>query len=206
MALSAGECTSQLGWQMVTIREERELMNAGEIDRILNELTSRILECRQGEDPLVLVGIRRRGVPLAERLACKIEAARSCKVEVGTIDVNLYCDDLTLAHENPLVSAVRIPTIADRDVILVDDVLYSGRTVHAAMSAVLGLGLPNRVQLLVLVDRGHRRLPIEAQFVGRIIGTEAHHIIGVKLKEVDGVDRLALLARSWPIEMESPRA
>ena len=152
---------------MPLTREKAQLMSASEIDRTLVRLAHEILEKTKDLDQLAFIGIRRRGVPLAQRLAQKIEALENRKIPVGILDINLYRDDLTTVDIKPVVSATDIPfSVQGKDIILMDDVLYTGRTIRAALDALFDHGRPSRVQLLVLIDRGHRELPIEAQFRG----------------------------------------
>ena len=181
---------------MSVIREKAQLMSASEIDRTLVRLAHEVLEKTQDLDRLAFIGIRRRGVPLAQRLARKIEALESRKIPSGILDINLYRDDLTTVDIKPVVSSTDIPfSVQGKDIILVDDVLYTGRTVRAALDALFDHGRPSRVQLLVLIDRGHRELPIEARFVGRQVQTSDLEIIEVKFQEVDGVEKVLLVER-----------
>ena len=182
---------------MSVIREKAQLMSASEIDRTLVRLAHEVLEKTQDLDRLAFIGIRRRGVPLAQRLARKIEALESRKIPSGILDINLYRDDLTTVDIKPVVSSTDIPfSVQGKDIILVDDVLYTGRTVRAALDALFDHGRPSRVQLLVLIDRGHRELPIEARFVGRVVQTTDIEIIEVKFQEVDGVEKVLLVERA----------
>ena len=182
---------------MSVIREKAQLMSASEIDRTLVRLAHEVLEKTKDLDLLAFIGIRRRGVPLAQRLARKIEALESRKVPTGILDINLYRDDLTTVDIKPVVSSTDIPfSVQGKDIILTDDVLYTGRTVRAALDALFDHGRPSRVQLLVLIDRGHRELPIEARFVGRQVQTSDLEIIEVKFQEVDGVEKVLLVERA----------
>ena len=182
---------------MPVIREKAQLMSASEIDRTLVRLAHEVLEKTKDLDQLAFIGIRRRGVPLAQRLARKIEALESRKIPTGILDINLYRDDLTTVDIKPVVSSTDIPfSVQGKDIILVDDVLYTGRTVRAALDALFDHGRPSRVQLLVLIDRGHRELPIEARFVGRQVQTSDLEIIEVKFQEVDGVEKVLLVERA----------
>ncbi|MGH9660971.1 MAG: bifunctional pyr operon transcriptional regulator/uracil phosphoribosyltransferase PyrR [Bryobacteraceae bacterium] len=177
-------------------REKAHLMSASEIDRTLVRLAHEILEKSGDLDKLAFVGIRRRGVPLARRLAQKIEALEKRVVPVGTLDINLYRDDLTTVGAKPVVSATEIPfSVAGRDIILTDDVLYTGRTIRAALDALFDHGRPARVQLLALIDRGHRELPIEARFVGRTVQTTSDEIIEVKFQEIDQMEKVLLVEK-----------
>src|SRR5438045_6987328 len=178
---------------MSLIREKSQLMSASEIDRTLVRLAHEILEKSQDLDKLAFIGIRRRGVPLAQRLARKIEALEKRAIPVGILDINLYRDDLTTVDIKPVVSATDIPfSVQGKDIILMDDVLYTGRTIRAALDALFDHGRPARVQLLVLIDRGHRQLPIEARFIGRTVQTTDSEIIEVKFQEIDSMEKVLL--------------
>src|SRR5690348_5470511 len=179
---------------MPVTREKAQLMSASEIDRTLVRLAHEILEKSADLDKLAFIGIRRRGVPLAQRLSAKIEALESRKVPVGVLDINLYRDDLTTVDIKPVVSGTDIPfSVQGKDIILMDDVLYTGRTIRAALDALFDHGRPARVQLLVLIDRGHRELPIEARFIGRTVQTADNEIIEVKFQEIDEMEKVLLV-------------
>lgn len=176
------------------LREKGRLMSASEIDRTLVRLAHQIVEKHEGSSNLGLVGIKRRGVPLAERIAKIIEANEKVPVQTGTLDISFYRDDLSTAGSKPIVEKSAIGfDIEGRDIVLLDDVLYTGRTIRAALDALFDHGRPRSVRLLVLIDRGHRELPIEAQFVGRVVPTSSKEIIEVKLREVDGTDQVLLV-------------
>ncbi len=178
------------------IREKNQLMSAAEIDRTLVRLAHEIVERNSGIADLALVGIRRRGVPLSERLAARLEEIEKAKPLVGTLDVTLYRDDLSTVDVQPVVKQTPLPFPVDgKTVILVDDVLYTGRTIRASMNALFTYGRPARVQLLVLIDRGWRELPIEATYVGRQVQTAANEIIEVRLREVDSEERVMLVEK-----------
>jgi pyrimidine operon attenuation protein/uracil phosphoribosyltransferase len=171
-------------------------MSASEIDRTLVRLAHEILERSRDLDQLAFIGIKRRGVPLAHRLAKKIEALENRPVPVGVLDINLYRDDLTTVDVKPVVSATKIPfSVIGKDIILMDDVLYTGRTIRGALDALFDHGRPATVQLLVLIDRGHRELPIEARYIGRTVQTSSSEIIEVKLHEVDGMEKVLLVEK-----------
>lgn len=171
-------------------------MSASEIDRTLVRLAHEVLERTADLHKLVFIGVRRRGVPLAQRLAQKIESLEARKIPVGTLDINLYRDDLSMVANQPVVNATDIPfSVTGKDVILTDDVLYTGRTVRAALDALFDQGRPARVQLLVLIDRGWRELPVEASYVGRHVQTQANEIIEVKFREIDEVEKVLLVER-----------
>src|SRR5215470_4455654 len=171
------------------VREKGQLMSASEIERTLVRLAHEIIEKNNGSVDLGLVGVRRRGVPLAERLAKTIGRIEKKPVPVGTLDITLYRDDLSTLGPKPVVQKtdIGIP-ITGQTIILVDDVLYTGRTVRAAMDALFRHGRPRQLQLCVLIDRGHRELPVEATYVGRKVQTSANEIIEVRLREVDDAE------------------
>src|SRR5215471_203206 len=172
---------------MSLTREKSQLMSASEIDRTLVRLAHEILEQTKDLDQLAFIGIRRRGVPLAQRLSSKISALENRTIPVGILDINLYRDDLSTVGSKPQLNATEIPfSVQGKDIILMDDVLYTGRTIRAALDALFDHGRPSRVQLLVLIDRGHRELPIEARYIGRTIQTSDSEIIEVKFEEIDG--------------------
>ena len=173
--------------------EKSQLMSASEIDRTVVRLAHEILERSSDLSKLVFIGIRRRGVPLAERLAKKIETLEHRKIPVGILDINLYRDDLSTVSSQPVVNATDIPfPVTGMHVVLTDDVLYTGRTVRAALDALFDQGRPSKVQLLVLIDRGWRELPVEATYVGRHVQTAANEIIEVKFQEIDGMEKVLL--------------
>lgn len=175
------------------IKEKTLLMDVDALNRSLTRIAHEIIEKNKGIKDLVLVGIRRRGVPLAERLAQKIKEIEGTEVRVGKLDITLYRDDLTTAGDQPVVHGTEIPfSIVGKKVVLIDDVLYTGRTVRAALDAMIDLGRPLAIQLAVLVDRGHRELPIRADYVGKNIPTSRKEIILVKLGEIDGSDEVVL--------------
>ena len=181
---------------MPIVREKKQLMSASEIDRTLVRLAHEVLEKTTDLEQLAFVGIKRRGVPLAQRLAAKIDSLEQLKVPVGILDINLYRDDLSVVAERPVLNARQIDfPVVGKDIILMDDVLYTGRTIRAALDALFDHGRPARVQLLVLIDRGHRELPIEARYVGRMVQTTANEIIEVKFREVDGQEKVMLVER-----------
>jgi len=182
---------------MPATREKSQLMSASEIDRTLVRLAHEILERTSNLDKLAFIGIRRRGVPLAQRLAKKIEDLERRKVPVGILDINLYRDDLSTVSHQPVLNATDIPfEVTGKDIILMDDVLYTGRTIRAALDALFDQGRASRVQLLVLIDRGHREIPIEAQFTGRMVQTTSNEIIEVKFQEIDGMEKVLLVEKA----------
>src|SRR5215472_8021378 len=182
---------------MPLTHEKAQLMSASEVDRTLVRLAHEILERTQDLDRLVFIGIRRRGVPLAQRLSKKIESLERRTIPVGILDISLYRDDLSTVSHQPIVNSTDIPfPVVGKDVILMDDVLYTGRTIRSALDALFDHGRPSHVQLLVLIDRGHRELPIEAQYVGRMVQTTSQEIIEVKFQEIDAMEKVLLVERA----------
>ena len=188
--------TPRLPDRTTTIRQKTQLMSATEIERTLVRLAHEIIEKNNGVEGLGLVGIRRRGVPIAQRLGEIIKRIEKKPVPVGTLDITLYRDDLSTLGPKPVVqkSEIGFP-VAGKSIIIVDDVLYTGRTTRSAMDALFREGRPLRVQLCVLIDRGHRELPIEAAFVGREVRTSQNEIIEVKLQEVDSAEKVLLMEK-----------
>jgi pyrimidine operon attenuation protein/uracil phosphoribosyltransferase len=170
------------------------VLDAQGVERALARVTHEILERNKGVEDLVFIGVRSLGVEIAERLATKAAAIEGVEVPRGVIDITLYRDDLSRAVQQPAVKGTDIPFDIDgRQVVLVDDVLYTGRTVRAALDALMDLGRPRCVQLAVLIDRGHRELPIRADYVGKNLPTAANESVQVRLKERDGRDEVVLL-------------
>jgi len=181
---------------MAVTREKSQLMSASEIDRTLVRLAHEVLERTEDLNQLAFIGIRRRGVPLAQRLAEKILALEQRTVPVGVLDISLYRDDLSTVSHQPVLNSTDIPfSVTGKNIILMDDVLYTGRTIRAALDALFDHGRPAKIQLLVLIDRGWRELPIEARYVGRMVQTSAQEIIEVKFKEIDGQERVLLVEK-----------
>lgn len=170
-----------------------QLMDEENIRRALYRLSHEITEKNKGISDLILVGIRTRGVPLANRLAEFIKQHENAAIPVGTLDITFYRDDLSLISNQPVLHRTELPfNITKKKLILVDDVLYTGRTVRAALDALMDLGRPELIQLAVLIDRGHRELPIRADYVGKNVPTSKREIIHVKLKETDGEDQVVI--------------
>lgn len=179
------------------IHEKSRIMSASEIERTLIRLAHEIIEKSDGGNNIGLVGIMRRGVPLAARLGGLMSGILKRPVDTGVLDVSFYRDDLSPKDQRPVVSPGAIGfEISGRNIILVDDVLYTGRTARAALDALFDQGRPKTVQLLTLIDRGHRELPIEAAFVGRHIQTTQEEFVEVKLQEVDHEEQVILIERA----------
>ncbi|HWS73375.1 MAG TPA: bifunctional pyr operon transcriptional regulator/uracil phosphoribosyltransferase PyrR, partial [Thermoanaerobaculia bacterium] len=166
---------------------KKRLLDSARMARAIRRMAIEIVEKNRGIDDLMIVGIRSRGVPIGERIAREIEQMEGQPVPFGIIDITLYRDDLTTIAPQPVVKPTKLPEpIDDKIVVLVDDVLYTGRTVRAALDALIDFGRPKAVQLAVLVDRGHRELPIHADVIGKTVPTDANEVIKVKLAETDG--------------------
>ena len=166
--------------------EGKVIMDEGDIRRALTRISHEIIEAYKGVDDLFLVGIVTRGVPLAQRIANRIKEIEGKEIEVGTLDITLYRDDLTLVGSHPVINETDLPFDLDgKKVVLVDDVLFTGRTIRAALDALMDKGRPKVIGLAVLIDRGHRELPIRADFVGKNLPTSRQEIVHVALKEID---------------------
>ncbi|MGH7382167.1 MAG: bifunctional pyr operon transcriptional regulator/uracil phosphoribosyltransferase PyrR [Candidatus Methylomirabilales bacterium] len=175
-------------------REKAQLMDATAIQRVLTRVAHEIVEKNKGAADLVLIGLRSRGVDLARRLSQRLKEIDGVDVPVGALDITLYRDDLGKGGPQPAVRRTEIPfSIENKKVVLVDDVLYTGRTIRAAMDGLMDLGRPRTIQLAVLVDRGHRELPIRADYVGKNVPTAKTEQVQVMLQEEDGVDRVVIL-------------
>jgi pyrimidine operon attenuation protein/uracil phosphoribosyltransferase len=167
----------------------RQIMTADEIRRATIRLSHEIVEKQAGTDGLLLIGIQRRGVPLARRIAAAIEENEGVEIPVGALDITFYRDDLSMVAQQPVVKGTELPSGIDgKTIILVDDVLYTGRTIRAAMDALVDFGRPLAIRLAVLVDRGHRELPIRADHVGKNVPTSREELVRVHLEEIDAED------------------
>lgn len=178
--------------------EKSRIMDSARMKRAISRLASEIVEENHGAKELYIVGIRRRGVPLAERIVDKIETLEGVRPLYGIIDITLYRDDLSTVGANPIVNRTELNEDIDgKIIVLVDDVLYTGRTIRAAMDQLMDFGRPKKVQLAVLIDRGreHRELPIQADFVGKVVPTKQAEIIRVMLKEYDDVEAVGIFER-----------
>ena len=179
----------------------RQIMTADEIRRATTRLSHEIVEKQAGTDGLMLIGIQRRGVPLARRIAASILEHEGVEVQVGALDITFYRDDLSMVAQQPIVKGTELPSGIDgRTIILVDDVLYTGRTIRAAMDALVDFGRPQAIRLAVLVDRGHRELPIRADHVGKNVPTSREELVRVHLEETDGVDEVEI--ERLPVDAE----
>jgi pyrimidine operon attenuation protein / uracil phosphoribosyltransferase len=195
-AYDAAFMASRPNSRQPNLREKAQIMSASEIERTLVRLAHEMIEKNNGIGDMGLVGIRRRGVPIAQRLASIIQRIEKEPVPVGTLDITLYRDDLSTLGPKPVVQKTEIGfDITGKTILLVDDVLYTGRTARAAMDALFRQGRPRLVQLCALIDRGHRELPIEAMYVGRKVQTTSREIIEVKLREVDDTEKVLLVER-----------
>jgi pyrimidine operon attenuation protein/uracil phosphoribosyltransferase len=175
------------------LSQERQLMNQDDMRRVIRRMSHEIVERNRGAEGLMLVGLQRRGVPIAQRLAAAISEFEKVDVPVGALDINLYRDDLT-SRPQPLVRPTELPiSVEGLVVVLVDDVFYTGRTTRAALNALMDLGRPRQVQLAVMVDRGHRELPIRADYVGKNVPTALNEEIQVRVTEFDGVEEVVLV-------------
>ena len=185
------------GSSKARVREKSQLMSASEIDRTLLRLAYEIAERHNGAEGLAFVGVKRRGVPLAQRLAAKVGEIEKSASPVAILDITFYRDDLSTVDVKPVVQKQQAPfSLEARDVVLVDDVLYTGRTTRAALDALVDMGRARRVELCVLIDRGHRELPIHADYVGRTVQTADNEVIEVRLREVDNEERVMLCERA----------
>ncbi len=178
------------------MKEKSKILDKESIERTLMRISHEIIEKNKGTAGLCLLGIRTRGVFLAERLSNYIQKIDGNKVPVGILDITLYRDDLTLVSEQPVVRQTEINfDINDKKIILVDDVLYTGRTIRAALDELIDFGRPKSIQLAVLIDRGHRELPIRADYVGKNIPTSQNEIVEVRLQEQDQKDEVVIVTR-----------
>jgi len=176
------------------MREKAVIMDARQMDRALSRIAHEVVERNQGTENLVLVGIRSRGVPLAEALQAKIREFEGVEVPTGTVDITLYRDDRSQIAPNPVVQATELPfAIEGTVVVLVDDVLFTGRTIRAALDAIIDYGRPRAIQLAVLIDRGHREFPIRADFVGKNVPTALTEVIKVQCLDIDGEDSVLMM-------------
>ena len=178
------------------MRFKAEILDEGAVKRALKRIAHEIIERNDGIENVCLIGIRRRGVPLAKTLAENIEAAEGKKLPVGILDITLYRDDLELSQIDAMVNDTDVPfELNGKHIVMVDDVLYTGRTARAAMEAILKLGRPEQIQFAALIDRGHRQMPIRADYVGKNIPTSKNELIAVNVAEIDGKTCVELYER-----------
>lgn len=170
----------------------KNILDEQAINRGLTRIAHEIIERNQGVEDIVLLGIKTRGIPLAQRIAAKIEQFENVTLPCGTIDITFYRDDLITKSENPIVESPVNIDVNNKIVVLVDDVVYTGRTCRAALDAIMDIGRPKKIQLATLIDRGHRELPLRPDFVGKNVPTSAQEIVHVHLKEIDGVDEVII--------------
>lgn len=177
----------------MTTKEKGTVMDEVQIKRALARIAHEILEKNRGAEELVIIGIRSRGDSLARRIKNYINEVESVDIPLGVLDITLYRDDFTTIDYKPIVGKTEIPfDVTDKIVVLIDDVLYTGRTVRAALDAIIDFGRPKEIQLAILVDRGHRELPIRPDYIGKNVPTAENELVEVQVKEVDGVDRVII--------------
>ncbi|MFZ1947123.1 MAG: bifunctional pyr operon transcriptional regulator/uracil phosphoribosyltransferase PyrR [bacterium] len=177
----------------MVIRDKARIMDSDDIARAITRIAHEIMEKNRGSRGIILVGIRTRGIPLARRISEIMKGIEGGTVPVGILDITLYRDDLQMVAKQPVVGKTEMPEdIEDKVVVLVDDVLFTGRTIRAAMDEIMDFGRPKAVRLAVLIDRGHRELPIRADYVGKNVPTSARETISVKLRETDGEDAVSV--------------
>jgi len=175
---------------------KKRLLDGARMNRAIRRMAIEVVEKNRGIEDLIIVGIRSRGVPIGMRMAKEISEMEGQPVPFGILDITLYRDDLTTIAPNPVVKPTKLPEpIDDKVVVLVDDVLYTGRTVRAALDALIDFGRPKKVMLAVLVDRGHRELPIHADVIGKTVPTDANEVIKVKLSETDDEDEVLIMEK-----------
>ncbi len=173
--------------------EKALIMDSVALDRALRRIAHEIIEKNKGAKDLALIGIHRRGVPIAQRITAYIEQFEGVRPMLGTLDITFYRDDLSLLSDHPVIKGTDIAFDLNKiTVVLCDDVLYTGRTARAALDAIMDLGRPNAIQLAILVDRGHRELPIRADYVGKNIPTSRSEVVHVNIKELDGIDNVVI--------------
>jgi len=168
------------------MKDKAVVMDKNGIERAVTRIAHELVERNKGAQNIALIGIQRRGVPIALRIAERIKKAENVKIPVGILDITFYRDDLSMLSEHPIINDTSIDfPINDKKIVLVDDVLYTGRTVRAAIDAIMDMGRPSLIQLVVLIDRGHRELPVKADYVGKNVPTSRNEIIDVKIEEID---------------------
>jgi pyrimidine operon attenuation protein / uracil phosphoribosyltransferase len=180
--------------------EKANILSPDDMERVIKRISHEILERNRGSENLVIIGLRKRGVPLAGRIAAKIESFEKNKVDFGKLDISFYRDDFGMNIKSDIEKTEIGFDITDKNVILVDDVLFTGRTIRAALDAIIDLGRPRSIQLVVLIDRGHRELPIRADYVGKNVPTSRNELVMVRLKETDGEDSVILVEKEKDVK------
>ncbi|MDA3846483.1 MAG: bifunctional pyr operon transcriptional regulator/uracil phosphoribosyltransferase PyrR [Vallitaleaceae bacterium] len=173
----------------------KEIMNAAEINRALTRISHEIIENNKGTSGLIILGVKTRGVPLAERIVQKINDIESVTVPLGALDITFYRDDLVTKSEQPTINETLRMNVENKTVIVVDDVIYTGRTCRAALDAILDAGRAEKIQFVALVDRGHRELPLTPNYIGKNVPTSNEEVVHVRLQEIDGIDQVILTVR-----------
>jgi len=173
----------------------KEIMDAAAINRALTRISHEIIENNKGTSDLIILGVKTRGVPLAERIVQKINEIESVTVPLGALDITFYRDDLVAKSEHPTINETLQMDVENKTVIVVDDVIYTGRTCRAALDAILDAGRAEKIQFVALVDRGHRELPLGPNYIGKNVPTSSEEIVHVRLKEIDGIDQVILTVR-----------
>lgn len=180
--------------------EKANILNAADLDRVIKRISHEILEHNRGSESLVVIGLQKRGVPLGKRIAANIGAFEDKEVSFGKLDISFYRDDFASNIKADIAKTEIDFDVTDKNVILVDDVLFTGRTIRAALDAIIDLGRPKSIQLVVLIDRGHRELPIRADYVGKNLPTSKNETVSVRLKETDGEDSVILVEGSGDVK------
>jgi len=175
------------------MKEKANILSATDLDRVIKRISHEILERNRGASELVVIGLRKRGVPLGRRIVANIEAFEKQKIDFGKLDISFYRDDFGSKIKGDIEKTEIDFDVTDKNVILVDDVLFTGRTIRAALDAIMDLGRPKSIQLVVLIDRGHRELPVRADYVGKNLPTSRNESVAVRLKETDGQDSVILV-------------
>ena len=185
---------------VLTMIEKAVILNAADLDRVIKRISHEILERNRGSESLVVIGLQKRGVPLGKRIAANIEAFEGKKIGFGKLDISFYRDDFASKIKADIEKTEIDFDVTDKNVILVDDVLFTGRTIRAALDAIIDLGRPKSIQLVVLIDRGHRELPIRADYVGKNLPTSKNEMVSVRLEETDGEDSVILVEGSEDVK------
>lgn len=173
--------------------EKSEIMDESGMLRAITRISHEIIEKNKGIEDVVLIGIQRRGVPLAKMVAQKIKEVEGTDIPVGILDITLYRDDLSMLAEHPIINGTEINfSVTGKKVVLVDDVIFTGRTTRAAIDAIMDIGRPKMIQLAIIIDRGHRELPIRPDYIGKNVPTSRNEVVNVKVKDIDGVNAVTI--------------